>query len=155
MAYKIHGFCRTLSRYIVLRLQDLLRFRYLHKFVVSFGQGSRETLQDLEKNRVSLQKEFYTGIFIPNVTMNQCREYDETITLVCYYTFVGYFRSTTKILYTFGCSKILHFVKTFNKHRDGKFFIVSNNNLEGGYIAKLVCDNFSECSVCRYNSKRW
>lgn len=58
----------VLINYVRLWLQDLLRFRYLHKFVVSFGQGSRETLQDLVKNRVSLQKELYTGSFYP-----QCR----------------------------------------------------------------------------------
>ena len=44
-----------------------------------------------EENRISLQKELYTGIFIPNVAMNQCHEYDETTTLVCY-TFVECFR---------------------------------------------------------------
>lgn len=111
--------CAIFWEYVIaivyLWLQDLLRFRYLHKFVVSFGQGSRETLRDLEKNRVSLQKEVYTDIFIPNVAMNQCHEYDETITLVCY-IFVGYFWSMTKLiffLYIIDHSKLLHFIKNY------------------------------------------
>lgn len=100
------------NSHVYLWLQDLLRFCYLHKFVVSFGQGSRETLRDLEKNRVFLQKEVYTDIFIPNVAMNQCHEYDETITLVCY-IFVGSFWSMTKIFDIIDHSKLLHFIKNY------------------------------------------
>lgn len=102
-----------IASHVYLWLQDLLRFRYLHKFVVSFGQGSRETLRDLEKNRVSLQKEVYTGIFIPNVAMNQCHEYDETTTLIWLYIRRMFLIYDESFFYPIGHSKLLHFTKNY------------------------------------------